>query len=343
MGTSMSKQQYLFVSYARADQDRVLPFVKAVQKELEFHALPIQVWMDLANLQPGENWSSAISDALEASVGFLFFVSPPALQSEWIRRELEVATKNQDRLVIPVFLHRDLQGAPHQLMEWQGIDLSGRPSNEQILSEATKVAAAVERHLKSTPTLRPAVARAQAPAIAADLARELRSPSGPVEGGEQPKSVFIVRGHSDKALAELEKFLVSVEVEPIVLSRGGGSAQSLFQKFMAVATKARFAVVLLSSDDYGASRRQYDTQGVGERALQFRARQNVVLELGFFYGRLGWENVFVVYEDPDKIFPNFERPSDLDGVVFDSMSDSAWQRNLKAKLAEAGFAIAKSA
>lgn len=142
---------------------------------------------------------------------------------------------------------------------------------------------------------------------------------------------------------ELERFLTSVDVEPVVLSRRGESAQSLFQKFMAVASKAKFAFVLLGSDDYGASRRQYDAEGVRDRALQFRARQNVVLELGFFYGRLGWENVFVVYEAPDQVFPNFERPSDLDGVIFDAMSDAAWQTNLKARLAKAGFAIPDSA
>lgn len=339
----MGKQQNLFVSYARADQERVVPLVDAVRKELEFRALPIQVWMDLSDLQPGENWNSAISDALESSVGFLFFVSPRSLQSDFIRHELQVATTTPDRLLIPVILHRDLEGVPPELKNWQWLDLSGRPTHEQVMSAAVRVADAVESYLKSTRAPRPAVAKAEAPSIAADLARELRSSSGPVESGEPPKSVFVVHGHSDKALAELERFLTSVAIEPVVLSRRGESAQSLFQKFMAVASKAQFAVVLLSSDDYGASRRQYDAAGVGERALQFRARQNVVLELGFFYGRLGWENVFVVLEDPDKVFPNFERPSDLDGVVFDSMSDVAWQRNLRGRLTTAGFVIPNSA
>lgn len=72
---------------------------------------------------------------------------------------------------------------------------------------------------------------------------------------------------------------------------------------------APFSVVVELVKD----RAQYDLDGVADRALQFRPRQNVVLELGFFYGRLGWENVFVVLKRPDKLFPNFERPSDLDG------------------------------
>jgi predicted nucleotide-binding protein len=65
----------------------------------------------------------------------------------------------------------------------------------------------------------------------------------------------------------------------------------------------------------------------------------VILELGFFYGRLGWENVFVVYEEPDQVFPNFERPSDLDGVVFDSFSEGTWEKKLGTRLAAAGFPL----
>ena len=338
----MVRQQYLFVSYASDDLERVIPVVDAVRKELKFRAVPIEVWMDLSILKPGESWPAEISAALEASVGVLFFVSPRSLRSEWIRREIAIATTSTDRLLIPIILHRDLE-VPFHMIRYQAFDLSGRPTDERIMSAASEVADAVERYLKSTPTPRPVVTKAEAPAIAADLARKLRSPSEPAEDSELHRSVFVVHGHSDKALGELERFLTSVGVQPIVLSRRGESAQSLFQKFMAVASKARFAVVLLSSDDFGASRRQYDAEGVGERALQFRARQNVVLELGFFYGRLGWENVFVVYEHPDQVFPNFERPSDLDGVVFDSMSDAAWQRNLQARLEKAGFAIPNSA
>jgi predicted nucleotide-binding protein len=94
----------------------------------------------------------------------------------------------------------------------------------------------------------------------------------------------------------------------------------------------------LTGDDVGASRLQCDSEGVAERALQFRARQNVILELGFFYGHLGWENVFVLYRKPNRVFPNFERPSDLEGVVFDIIDDSnRWQQSLRTKLGEAGF------
>jgi hypothetical protein len=269
----MPKQQYLFVSYARLDADRVLPLVEAVQKELEFRALPIRVWLDLSELQPGENWNSAISEALESSIGVLLFVSQASLGSEWMCRDLQVATTTRNRLLIPVFLQRHFEAVPNPLKHLKGIAFPGRATNKQTIVAAAEVADGVEGYLNSTRAPSPVVAKAEIPVIAADLARELRSPGVAMESGEPPKSVFVVHGHSEKGLAELELFLTSVGVEPEVLSRRGESAQSLFQKFMVVAAKAQFAVVLLSSDDFGVSRRQYDSRGVGVRALQFRARQ----------------------------------------------------------------------
>jgi predicted nucleotide-binding protein len=81
---------------------------------------------------------------------------------------------------------------------------------------------------------------------------------------------------------------------------------------------------------------------VGQNALQFRARQNVILELGFFYGYLGWEHVFVLLKKPHKVFPNFERPSDLEGAVFDLIDDNGkWRVKLAKKLEAAGFQLRK--
>ena len=154
--------------------------------------------------------------------------------------------------------------------------------------------------------------------------------------------MFVVHGHDDALLAEVEDYLDELGVQSVVLQRIGGPSQSLFQKFMQWGKETRFALVLLTADDLGASRRQYESEGVAERSLQFRARQNVVLELGFFYGHLGWENVFVLLKEPTRVFPNFERPSDLEGVVFDRIDGSGrWQSYLRDTLSQRGFAIAR--
>jgi predicted nucleotide-binding protein len=104
-----------------------------------------------------------------------------------------------------------------------------------------------------------------------------------------------------------------------------------------LASQAKFAVVLMSPDDLGASRLQYenDKRG-GEQTLKYRARENVILELGFFYGRLGWDHVFVVQKSAEHPWPDFERPSDLAGAVFfETSAELDWRHGLSEKLREA--------
>jgi len=336
-------KSYLFVSYARPDLERVKALFDAIKEELAFRALPVELWLDVSGLAPGEAWEATIAQALERAIGFLFVVSPRALESTWVRNELSAAVAS-NRFIVPVVLYRpDLSALPRALAERQWIDYSGAPTPKLTRDTARQVVDAVEYFLKTSPEPAPAVSSAAAPAIAANIVQEIRESIQPSTTRERPTSVFVVHGHNVQALQALEAYLASVGVSPIVLSRRDDSPQSLFQKFMSVATQARFAIVLLAADDYGASRKQYDAPNVGDRALQFRSRQNVILELGFFYGHLGWENVFLLHYEPDRVFPNFERPSDLDGVVLDSMSDANWQRKLGEKLSKAGFTLHRSA
>jgi len=62
-----------------------------------------------------------------------------------------------------------------------------------------------------------------------------------------------------------------------------------------------FAVVVPTPDD---------VEGSSTDALKPRARQNVVLELGFFWGKLRRSDVCVLYKE------GVELPSDLGGLVY---------------------------
>lgn len=336
------EKSYIFVSYAKEDLERVRPIIKEVTNELERRAIPVELWMDMSRLQPGEHWQSAIEEALQSSIGFLFFISPGSLESDWVRRELSIASSSPSGLIIPVLLDKTLN-LPGALAHRPFADLSGHRTTEEIRVAARGIAKATQKFLTATPQPGAAVSEEEVPLLAADIAQQLRAPAEPEMVQTPPMSVFVVHGHNTESLAKLEKYLSDVGITAVVLSRRDESPQSLFQKFMSVATQARFAIVLLSADDYGASRRQYEAVNVSDKALQFRARQNVILELGFFYGRLGWENVFVLYQEPERVFPNFERPSDLDGVVFNSFSELVWQKGLGAKLSAAGFRLTSSA
>jgi len=86
-----------------------------------------------------------------------------------------------------------------------------------------------------------------------------------------------------------------------------------------------FAIVLLTPDDEGFKK--------GETPKP-RARQNVVLELGYFIGRLGRERVCAL------IRGNVEIPSDFGGVVYEQFDESGgWRQALGRELQDAGFEI----
>jgi len=337
----MSKR-FIFVSYSSSDADVVLPIVEALGEEYKRLEMGVDVWMDRKDLLPGQRWDLEISRALQDSVGMLFFVSPAAMKSGWVSQEIAAAAEHQDRLIIPIILSH-VPNLPPALAQRQWVDLSKRRSKADVRQAARDIARVTEAHLRGGGSGRaaPPISAAHAPAVAADLAQEARGAlRAKPEAAGPPDSAFVVHGHDDAALTDVENYLTEIGVKPVVLRRVGGPSQSLLQKFFDFAKATRFAIVILSPDDMGASRKQYEADGVGERALQFRARQNVILELGFFYGLLSWENVFVLNRPPEKVFPNFERPSDIDGAVFDALdAEGKWRELLAGKLKEHGFQL----
>lgn len=337
-------KQHIFVSYSSRDADAVLPIVEVLGEEYERRGMGVDVWVDRKDLRAGQRWDVEIAKALQDSVGMLFFVSPAAMESLWVTQEIAAAAEHQDRLIIPIILSH-VQNLPPALARRQWVDLSGRRTEADVRQAAQQIAMVTEAHLRGggAASAAPPISAADAPAVAANIAQDVRGAQhAKAETVEPPDSVFVVHGHDGGALKEVETYLNELGVKPVVLTRLGGASKSLLEKFFDFASNTKFAVVILSPDDMGASRKQYEADGVGERALQFRARQNVILELGFFYGLLSWENVFVLYRPPEKVFPNFERPSDIDGAVFDAMDVAGkWRELLAGKLKEHGFRLKK--
>ncbi len=84
-----------------------------------------------------------------------------------------------------------------------------------------------------------------------------------------------------------------------------------------------FAIVLLTPDDIGAAK---DDQSNKKQ----RARQNVILELGYFLGKLGRDRVCALYKS------DVEIPSDYKGVLFIPMDDKgAWKMLLAKEIKQA--------
>ena len=152
-------------------------------------------------------------------------------------------------------------------------------------------------------------------AIADELARPVAAPI---------RKVFVVHGHDEGAREIVARFLQTLGFEPIILHEQASRGRTVIEKIEAHGDVG-FAVILLTPDDKGCA--------AGEEQLEPRARQNVLLELGYFMGRLGRDRVCALRRG------NVAIPSDFAGVVWESMDDGGWKLNLGKELAAAGFDV----
>jgi predicted nucleotide-binding protein len=123
---------------------------------------------------------------------------------------------------------------------------------------------------------------------------------------------FIVHGHDHDVLYRLKDYIQNVLKlgEPTVLRDMPGLGKTLIEKFEQEAEAVEVVFVLLTPDDLAVSLREPEDQ-------KRRARQNVILELGFFLGRLGRKSgrVLLLYKG------SLEIPSDIDGVGYIDISN----------------------
>lgn len=139
--------------------------------------------------------------------------------------------------------------------------------------------------------------------------------------------IFIVHGHNETMKETLARFLEKMQLQPIILHEQSNQGRTIIEKFTDN-SDVHCAVVLLSADDYGYSKNE------SEVTKKYRARQNVILELGFFLGKLGRNKVMVLVEKNE----NFEFPSDYSGVIYIPF-DKSWEKELIKELKAAGMKI----
>jgi predicted nucleotide-binding protein len=141
--------------------------------------------------------------------------------------------------------------------------------------------------------------------------------------------VFVVHGHDEGAKHAVARFIEQMGLEPVILHERANEGRTIIEKFDRH-TDIAFAVVLLIPDDVGglvADRRS-------PSKLRSRAGQNVVLELGYFIGKLGRSRVCALYVD------SVETPSDIDGFLYVPMDRAgAWKPELGKELHTAGLPV----
>lgn len=137
-----------------------------------------------------------------------------------------------------------------------------------------------------------------------------------------PQEIFLVHGHDETAMFAVSHWVHELTgVKPIILSHQLNRGQTLIEKFESYSKEAACAIVLMTPDDEARAKRT-------PTSVEERARQNVVFELGYFYGKLKRENVIVL---------NFgvELPGDINGLVYIGKDD--WKLDLGKELAGLGY------
>ena len=139
--------------------------------------------------------------------------------------------------------------------------------------------------------------------------------------------MFLIHGHDEGTKQKVARFLEKLGLSVVILHEQVNKGMTIIEKFENYAANAGFAVALFTPDDIGYPM-------ASEQNKQPRARQNVVLEMGFFVGKLGRSKVCLLHKGA------VELPSDILGVVYAPMDDSSgWQLTLARELRAAGYDI----
>jgi predicted nucleotide-binding protein len=117
-------------------------------------------------------------------------------------------------------------------------------------------------------------------------------------------------------------FLGEIGLEPVVLHREADEGRTVIEKFEHH-SDVDYVIILLTPDDVGCSAVEFEKS---DRELEFRARQNVIFEFGFFTGRLGRQRVCCIYK------AGVSLPSDVSGLVY---------KEIRSSIEEVGYALIK--
>jgi len=162
-----------------------------------------------------------------------------------------------------------------------------------------------------------------------DVGREVKYSGAVVETEEEPihaqsKDVFIVHGHDHGRMQAVARFLEHIGLNPVILHERPSSGATIIEKLETHA-KVAFAVVLLTPDDVGSI-------ASDKQNPRSRARQNVVLELGYFLAKLGRRRTCAL------VVEGVEIPSDYSGVVYIPIDEEGgWKFHLAKELKAAGL------
>jgi len=153
--------------------------------------------------------------------------------------------------------------------------------------------------------------------------REEKPPKSIVENSHD---IFLIHGHDDLAKHNIARFIEKLGLNICILHEMENLGKTIIEKFEKHANVG-FAIALLTKDDVVNSKQH-------PKSKVFRARQNVVFEMGYFIGKLGRDKVCALVEK------GVELPSDINGIIYISLdTNETWKLNLIKELKGSGLNI----
>lgn len=136
------------------------------------------------------------------------------------------------------------------------------------------------------------------------------------------EKVFIVHGHNGELKQSVARIIEKQGIEAVILSEQVNQGRTIIEKFEGYSDVSG-AICLFSADDVGSAKAEANEKP--------RARQNVVLETGYFMGKLGRNRIVILADE------GVEMPSDLSGIVYTDTKN--WQLDLLRELNVMGYNI----
>lgn len=139
--------------------------------------------------------------------------------------------------------------------------------------------------------------------------------------------IFIVHGHNETMKQSVARLIEKQNIDAIILHEKPNKGRTIIEKFESN-SDVNSAIVLFTGDDFGYSK------GENNSKAKLRPRQNVIFEMGYFFGKLGREKVICLFDDNIDI----EIFSDYKGIIYIPYdSNGSWKYELGKELQEIGF------
>lgn len=356
----------VFISWSG---DRSKAVAEALRSWLPVVLQPVRPWLSGYDIEAGSRWSSEMALQLEEARFGILCLTPENLDAPWVMFEAGALSKKLDGSRVCPYLFgfepRELTGPlvqfqaaradrndtkrllmamnhalgetrlPESVLDrafdkwWPDLEASlarvpGSPDTQDRARVPTP-----ERHAR--PSRRVFDPRKSGPALEKFVkvligTPDMTSTKAPSKA-DRLQYVFIVHGHAHGQMEQVARFIEKLGANAIVLHEQPSEGLTVIEKLEAY-SDVGFAVVIMTGDDIGTG------ASTSPGALHRRARQNVVLELGYFLAKLGRTRVCVLYEDEVEI------PSDYAGVLYIPLDrQGAWRLALARELKVAGMPI----